>query len=91
MPIFLVATKDASDELDKALESQFRDNVLRIAGNQWFVSVSLSTGKLAEVIDPGEGGKWEEFVVVAAGNYSGWHDLDTWEWIDQKRSESRSG
>ena len=39
MAIFLVATKNACDELDKALESWFPDNVLRIADNQWFVAV----------------------------------------------------
>ena len=91
MPIFLVATKHASDEMNDALEKQFSSNVLRIADNQWFVSATVSAGKLAETIDPGEGGELGEYVVVTAGNYSGWHDLDTWEWIDQKRSESRGG
>ena len=91
MAIFLVATRNSSDELDKVLESQFPDNVLRIADNQWFVAVPLSAGKLHGAIDPGEGGKWGDLVVVTAGNYSGWHDLDTWEWIDRKRSESRGG
>lgn len=91
MPVFLVATRHASDGLNEALESQFPDNVLRIADNQWLVSARLNTGKFAEAIDPGDGGTWGELIVVTAGNYSGWHDLDTWEWIDQKRSESRGG
>ena len=91
MPIFLVATRSAGNELDEALESKFPDNVLRIADNQWLVSAPLNTGKFAEAIDPDEGGKWGEFIVVTAGNYSGWHDLDTWEWINQKRSEVRGG
>ena len=91
MPIFLVATRNANDEMDKELERQFPNDVLRIADNQWFVSVPMSTGKLAEALDPGEGGKWGDYVVVTAGNYSGWHDLDTWEWVDQKRTESRGG
>ena len=91
MSIFLVATKNASDELDGALARRFPENVLRIADNQWLVSAPLSTGKFAETIDPGEGGKWGELIVVTAGNYSGWHDLDTWEWIDQKRSAGRGG
>lgn len=91
MAIFLVATRNASDELDKVLESKFPDNVLRIADNQWFVALPLSAGKLHDAIDPGEGGKWGDLVVVTAGNYSGWHDLDTWEWISHKRSESRGG
>ena len=91
MAIFLVATRNASDELDKVLESRFSDNVLRIADNQWFVAVPLSAGKLHDAVDPGEGGKWGDVVVVTVGNYSGWHDLDTWEWIDHKRSEIRRG
>ena len=70
---------------------RFPEDVLRIAGNQWLVAASMTTGRLAEVIDPGEGGKWGNLIVVAAGNYSGWHELDTWEWIDQKRSVGRRG
>ena len=86
MSIYLVATRKTNDKLDAALARQFPEDVLRIAGNQWLVSAQLNTGRLAEVIDPGGGGKWGEMIVVTAGNYSGRHDLDTWEWIDQKRS-----
>lgn len=91
MPIFLVATRKTNDQLDAELARRFPEDVLRIAGNQWLVSASMNTGRLAEVIDPGEGGKWGNLIVVAAGNYSGWHELDTWEWIDQKRSAGRGG
>jgi len=91
MAIFLVATRNPSDELDKVLEGRFPDNVLRIADNQWFVALPASAGKLHDAIDPGERGKWGDLVVVTAGNYSGWHDLDTWEWISHKRLESRGG
>ena len=91
MPIFLVATKHVGDEPDGALARRFPKNVLRIADNQWLVSAPLSTGKLAETIDPDKGGKWGEWIVVSAGNYSGWHELDMWEWIDQKRSAGRGG
>jgi hypothetical protein len=91
MPIFLVATRNTNDELDAALARQFPEDVLRVAGNQWLVSAQMNTSRLAEVIDPGDGGKWGELIVVTAGNYSGWHDLDTWEWIDQKRSAGRGG
>lgn len=91
MPVFLVATKHPSEEMNAALESRFPDDVLRIADNQWLVSAPLSTGKFSESVDPGEGGSLGEWIVVTAGNYSGWHDFDTWEWINQKRSESRRG
>lgn len=91
MPIFLVATKKTNDQLDAELARRFPEDVLRIAGNQWLVSASMHTGRLAEVIDPGEGGRWGSLIVVAVGNYSGWHELDIWEWIDQKRSANRRG
>ena len=91
MTIFLVATKDASEELGKELTRRFPDDVRRIADNQWLVSAKSTTQDFAESIDPDEGGKWGEWIVVTAGNYAGWHDLDTWEWIEQKRSEGRGG
>ena len=91
MSIFLVATRKTNDQLDSALRRQFPEDVLRIAGNQWLVSARMNTGRPAEVIDPGEGGKWGELIVVTAGNYPGWHDMDTWEWIDQKRAAGRGG
>ena len=91
MSIFLIATRKTNDQLDAELARLFREDALRIAGNQWLVSASMSTGRLAEIIDPGEGGEWGKLIVVAAGNYSGWHELDTWEWIEQKRSAGRGG
>ena len=91
MTIFLVATKDASEALGKELTSRFPDNVRRIADNQWLVSAKSTTQDFAESIDPDDGGKWGEWIVVTAGNYAGWHDLNTWEWIEQKRAEGRSG
>ena len=91
MPIFLVATGKTNDKLDAVLARRFPEDVLRIADNQWLVSAQMNTGRLAEVIDPDEGGKWGEMIVVTAGNYSGWHDPDIWEWIDQKRSAGHGG
>lgn len=91
MTIFLVAAKDASEALGKELTRRFPDNVRRIADNQWLVSAKSTTQDFAESIDPDDGGKWGEWIVVTAGNYAGWHDLNTWEWIEQKRAEGRSG
>lgn len=91
MALFLVATKDPSDDLDHELLEQFPDDVLRIAENQWVVSAKMTTQALGEKIDPGEGGRWGEWVLVKFGNYVGWHDLDTWDWISLKRSENRHG
>ena len=91
MALFLVATKDASDVLDQELLKQFPDDVLRIADNQWVVSTKMTMKALGERIDPGEGGKWGEWVLVKFGNFIGWHDLDTWDWIELKRSENRHG
>ena len=91
MTIFLVATKDANEALGEELTRRFRDDVRRIADNQWLVSAKSTTKAFAESIDPDEGGKWGEWILVTASNYAGWHDLDTWEWIEQKRSEGRGG
>ena len=91
MAIFLIATKDANEALGKELTDCFPDNVRRIADNQWLVSAKSTTRAFAASIDPDEGGKWGDWIVVAASNYAGWHDLDTWEWIEQKRSEGRGG
>ena len=91
MALFLVATKDAHDALHRELLEQFPDDVLRIADNQWFVATKMTTKALGERIDPGEGGKWGEWVLVKFGNYIGWNDLDTWDWVELKRSENRHG
>ena len=85
MNTYLMAAKDANEELDRELKSRFGGHVLRLAENQWLVSARMTTRQVTEKIDPGKGGKWGEFVVVKFGNYSGWHDMDTWEWIEEMR------
>ena len=91
MAIFLIATKDANEALGNELTRRFPDNVRRIADNQWLVSAKSTTRAFAASIDPDEGGKWGDWIVVAASNYAGWHDLDIWEWIELKRSGGRGG
>ena len=91
MAIYLAATKFANDDLDKLLSEQFPNDVLRIADNQWLFAAPLTTQALSDKLDPGEGGKWGDWILVRLGNYSGWNDLETWDWIEQKRMEGRNG
>ena len=89
MTLFLVLTTERNDELDSFLREKLaEDDVRRLASNQWFVSSKLTTQKLYDELDPGEGGKWGDLIIAAAGNHYGYHELDTWDWVDSKRAAS---
>ena len=83
MNVYLVAAKEPDEGLGKELVKQFQENfVLPIAPNQWFVSTRMTSREITDKLDPGKGGRWGEFLVVKCRSYSGWYDMDIWEWIE---------
>jgi len=89
MNTYAIVSVDKPDELLKRLSDKFPDNYLELGNGAWFVAANITTQQVTETLN--FAGDNEEpsirAIVFAIGSYYGYHDQNTWEWLELKRGQ----
>ena len=89
MALFAIMTDDSDAasvmKFRKALENEFEGKFFHVGGTAWILSTEESTQKVSDMLGLDEGGLTG--LVARISNYTGFADLDLWEWLDNQKRE----
>jgi hypothetical protein len=93
MAIFVICDVANPDALEAALREKAPNEHLRLSNNTWLVSSNRPTKALTDdlgITAGEEEGPAGAAILFRTTNYSGFADLEIWEWIEAKLGKVKS-